>query len=948
MWGVLGNASLDESAKVPRQAQRRRLAAPLLTTAPGGSHDAKKAANGRNNPISRATSSTAAAAAAAAAAICGKYRITGAMRKGATGYLYSAVSAVRDDGEEDTETAGAGIGSSGAGVVLKVEDCAAPKRQMQNEWAVYRALEKQRVATEGSPEPLPPPAAGGFPRAEFFTATMPRLPPHLASSSSPYDRGDGGVGGSNGGGGGGGSGGGSGGGVSMDGAVDTGRAVNVLAMERLGENLMSLSQGCRGGHFSLETTLRLGVQMVSLLRMLHSTGYVHRDIKPENFCVGPEGQEDRVFLIDYGLACLAGDSEAVAAAAAAAAAAAGAATVWVEVGEADFPSSATSATATATATATGAKTTLTTTDSCASPTTAGPTAAVPGPHKSSPLATRAGIDEDTPTGAEGGVEAMSSEEPGNNGGSSNSAGGGEPGGSAGTTAKNSASTATAGPTTGLVGSVRYLSVAAHSGGRQTRRCDLESLAYVLIYLVRGKLPWQGLTAKTREAHMEKIRKSKTEETAEALCRGLPALAEYLKYVRGLRPGEPADYSRAELIFTDGLRRRGFSTSVPFDWMKQKQAHHHHHHHHPAKGTTPATGAAAAAPAAASRRTLAAAPRGKIIQRGLAVAGGGVAGSCNGSSTAGAGAGVSAASGSKKRARSGSDSLFGAAAGKSAPESAAERVANENAERGFGGRGRGFVPIAATTAAAAMFDLYADIPPPEAGTPAASAASVKKLADDGTRSGEGGSGGGGVGSVGKLLPPSPAVAPPTETLPVGGGNTAAAAADAVATEGESSGIAAAAARGGKGSAAVDVSVALGKLRPHLRGGRTGSKKFPRACALLTNLLCAKLAPDNEEVFFDVVFNAVACVGGGGGGGSGDGDGEGNGLSSGDAANCDTAAPSSTGGAEAKGVGGRIALRRIDGVVGQAVRHLVVAAGSRSAFFSGRRREIVESWAREVDG
>lgn len=42
---------------------------------------------------------------------------------------------------------------------------------------------------------------------------------------------------------------------------------------------------------------------------------------------------------------------------------------------------------------------------------------------------------------------------------------------------------TNGPT-GLVGSVRYLSVAAHEGGRQTRRCDLESLAYVLIYLVR--------------------------------------------------------------------------------------------------------------------------------------------------------------------------------------------------------------------------------------------------------------------------------------------------------------------------------------------------------------------------------------------------------------------------------------------------------------------------------
>ena len=34
---------------------------------------------------------------------------------------------------------------------------------------------------------------------------------------------------------------------------------------------------------------------------------------------------------------------------------------------------------------------------------------------------------------------------------------------------------------------------------------------ILAFVRQGKLPWQGLTAKTREAHMEKIRKSKTEE-----------------------------------------------------------------------------------------------------------------------------------------------------------------------------------------------------------------------------------------------------------------------------------------------------------------------------------------------------------------------------------------------------------------------------------------------------
>ena len=108
---------------------------------------------------------------------------------------------------------------------------------------VYRALEAQRISTRDAPEPLPPPATGGFPKAEFFASTMPRLSPHLGSSA-PY-----GDGGSGGGGGTGSISGGDGvGGVGVNGVLDgagVGCAVNVLAMERLGENLMSLSQVCR-------------------------------------------------------------------------------------------------------------------------------------------------------------------------------------------------------------------------------------------------------------------------------------------------------------------------------------------------------------------------------------------------------------------------------------------------------------------------------------------------------------------------------------------------------------------------------------------------------------------------------------------------------------------------------------------------------------------------------
>ena len=41
------------------------------------------------------------------------------------------------------------------------------------------------------------------------------------------------------------------------------------------------------------------------------------------------------------------------------------------------------------------------------------------------------------------------------------------------------------------GTITYASVHAHLGRTGSRRDDLESLAYTLIFLIRGRLPWQG-------------------------------------------------------------------------------------------------------------------------------------------------------------------------------------------------------------------------------------------------------------------------------------------------------------------------------------------------------------------------------------------------------------------------------------------------------------------------
>lgn len=71
------------------------------------------------------------------------------------------------------------------------------------------------------------------------------------------------------------------------------------------------------------------------------------------------------------------------------------------------------------------------------------------------------------------------------------------------------------------GSAKYASANTLMGIEQSRRDDLESLGFVLVYLNSGSLPWQGMKATTKRQKHEKILESRISMSIDELCQGYP-------------------------------------------------------------------------------------------------------------------------------------------------------------------------------------------------------------------------------------------------------------------------------------------------------------------------------------------------------------------------------------------------------------------------------------------
>ena len=126
----------------------------------------------------------------------------------------------------------------------------------------------------------------------------------------------------------------------------------------------------------------------------------------------------------------------------------------------------------------------------------------------------------------------------------------------------------------IIGTSRHVSINCCLGIEQSRRDDLESLGYILMYFNRnGIMPWSNVKANAKKAKYNKIMEIKMNTSVAQLCMGYPKeFAIYLNYVRQLKFKEIPDYKYLRKLFKDLFIKKGYKNDSIFDWNLIQKKH----------------------------------------------------------------------------------------------------------------------------------------------------------------------------------------------------------------------------------------------------------------------------------------------------------------------------------------------------------------------------------------
>ena len=118
----------------------------------------------------------------------------------------------------------------------------------------------------------------------------------------------------------------------------------------------------------------------------------------------------------------------------------------------------------------------------------------------------------------------------------------------------------------LIGTSRYASIYSHLGYEQSRRDDLESLAYSLIYFSRGSLPWMGIKEKNKQEKYKKILQIKLNSEVNVLCDKLPKeFIEFVNYIKELGFENRPNYQYLKTILGNIYNKYNFNYDFIYDF-----------------------------------------------------------------------------------------------------------------------------------------------------------------------------------------------------------------------------------------------------------------------------------------------------------------------------------------------------------------------------------------------
>ena len=119
------------------------------------------------------------------------------------------------------------------------------------------------------------------------------------------------------------------------------------------------------------------------------------------------------------------------------------------------------------------------------------------------------------------------------------------------------------------GNLEYMSIDVLNGKRATRKTEMESFIYIIIFLFKLKLPWSSVKSKSYLDRLNKIRQIHYITKLDKLCEGIPyQILFILNHIRNLPYDERPNYELYEKVLKDLIKLDISKEEKIFCWEKK--------------------------------------------------------------------------------------------------------------------------------------------------------------------------------------------------------------------------------------------------------------------------------------------------------------------------------------------------------------------------------------------